>query len=164
MVTTATGKLQVLPQWSPPVIGGSNGTNVGLWQLDTKGPQWSPPVTGGKTPARISVLVIRPVTAIEPAVEPAGAVLPYYARGRMRYPPQWRPPLGETLAGRLDHYPEGRLPATEPAVAGREHDQVGLNNPPQRAVALEPAGDRRDDACWSPWSSAGWSSRNGARQ
>ncbi len=41
-----------LPQWSPPVIGGSTGTYGGL-AIRGNVPQWSPPVIGGSTARRI---------------------------------------------------------------------------------------------------------------
>ena len=39
----------VVPQWSPPLTGGSTGTPVGTTAMKLRLPQWSPPATGGST-------------------------------------------------------------------------------------------------------------------
>ncbi len=86
----------IVPQWSPPLSGGSTEETLANVNL-AWGPQWSPPVNGGSTP---------PPDSIWPVVQV----------------PQWSPPPSGGSTGRAvgarAHLPAA---AMEPAAKRREY-------------------------------------------
>ena len=80
------------PQWSPPVNGGSTHYHA-MAHGHYYGPQWSPPVNGGSSRPVQFIPDLAADAAMEPAAErreqPAGWVTDVPGLSR----PQWSPPL-----------------------------------------------------------------------
>ena len=107
--------MAALPQWSPPLIGGSTARSL-TDRCPGKQPQWSPPLIGGSTGPVDRVAGPRELAAMEPAVDrrehthgtdvfvgdSVAAMEPAVDRrehlkdttcDRRFRPPQWSPPL-----------------------------------------------------------------------
>ena len=91
-----------MPQWSPPLNGGSTACTLTCVSRPDHAPQWSPPLNGGSTTVARAWSAARSAAAMEPAVERREhRRRPAPARGR-RDGPQWSPPLnGGSTARRI---------------------------------------------------------------
>ena len=79
-----------LPQWSPPLHGGSTPTHT-FTDVTNIVPQWSPPLNGGSTPmaSHGSGGLARRNGARR---RTAGAPHPHMGSGPILWVPQWSPP------------------------------------------------------------------------
>jgi hypothetical protein len=133
-----------IPQWSPPVIGGS--TESGPAMLNSaRRPQWSPPVIGGSIRQGTGANRLRCRTAMEPASDRREHADQDPGVQRRRRGTAMEPPLiGRSTAGMTSAWTWLALPQWSPPVFGGSIAKPGLDGALDGLAAMEPAGDRRE--------------------
>ena len=159
----AASDLTMLAAMEPAVEGGTQLAAPLRSRERCDMPQWSPPLIGGSSAGLLAGLTRSHPAAMEPAVDrreqPRAA-----GRRQRQWPPQWSPPSigGNSQATRT--WASGTyLPQWSPPLIGGNRSCHPAAMPYRQAAAMEPAVDRREQST-RPSPKASQHRRNGARR